>query len=504
MSHDLIVAITLGQRDLQVLAVDDRGLCRISPYRNRVGIFHRALLDGSLHPRLWVPKDLQQRVQEREDIDAVYQDGRVHLFGHLHQAFPLLRLARAADLGEKLTGEEDVLWLTPGLLWRELRTLEQEVGKGIVRLHKIIFFETDRGPDDLRSGKEPVAAVPLLSAWFQENLPSVPIEKVTCLKRGEQLTTVDHEGNKHSLAATAERIDSTWRLPPANVVRLHIAGGIPEISKVVEASAQFRFATVQARSPSEDVATKAAGEFGPRFTPVEILHARRRARDLVRHGQFQAAAVLAQDFDAVSTYPGNSWVLCLRAAARYFQGYMTDAWDLANILSSSRTGKMLLQFLNGSQPQAFHVGMRTEAALKAGDILAAASLTITFEDVAVYDAVDLTLRQDPAHSCVAWGDRTIEVEKLLVTPEDLRNLAYTHHAQAFEVENWLKQSSLWVAKPWQEETLRDAIATFGGRAQLADSLRALAGEMDRRTAKGNSPKNFRNIIIHSLPTQKEI
>jgi hypothetical protein len=500
--YDLVVVCTLGQQDLQVLAVDEGGgLKRLSPRKAHVGPLHQAILRARPAYPLWLPA--AGTLAEERQAEALFEDGGVRLPAGL-------RPAGQADLPGS-AAPQGVTWLTFGLLGPALRQLEEEVRTGKVTRPLLLLLHTDRGPADPWSQREPVAAAPLLADWLGEHLrpadPQRDIRSMPVLQAGERLTEQDPAGNTRLNAAVAGRIDEALRQAAGEcatgAVRLHVAGGIPEVGRVVEASARFRFPSVQQRSPSEDTAATGTG---PTPTPVEVLHARQRIRDLVRQGQLEAAALLAGVLAPPLASPAGLWQRCLAAVADYLHGYRERASQAAGQLGGAATAGWLGQVLDACQPRCLLVALRAEAVLRAGDVCQGAALTGTFLDVAVFDAVARHL-DGGSGACVQWDRVCLRPDLLSVSVDQLRAVARPLHGyrpnrifckQAW-LEAWLQADELRLEQAWQKWLLADAVGQLGGAPGVAAVLLPLCERLYAPTPAGLVLAYFRNQVIHSLP-----
>jgi hypothetical protein len=198
---------------------------------------------------------------------------------------------------------------------------------------------------------------------------------------------------------------------------------------------------------------------------------------------------------------------------RYFQGYMSDARTLAGELGGTRTGTNLAGLLQGTTPQALHVALRAEAALRAGDLLGGASLGVTFLDVALLDAADASLRARPEQSCVNWERREIIRRLFRPTPAEAqaagvlvrRDVGWLLRFGDPDVADWYgRYPAIRCPLLWQEFVLQRLMREMGSRPGLGEALDAYSEALHRETNTGNRPADFRNRIIHSLPTQREV
>ena len=99
MPEDLVVAATLGRRDLQILVVFNEKLCR-TPVRN-VGAFDQALLKPECRYQFWLPESSPPDDIKECKVDAFWREGQLKFDQHLH-----CRLATAANLGVTVNGDE--------------------------------------------------------------------------------------------------------------------------------------------------------------------------------------------------------------------------------------------------------------------------------------------------------------------------------------------------------------------------------------------------------------
>lgn len=504
MAEQLVVAITLGTRDLQVLCVREGKLCLVPP--GNVGDVHRALLDDAFRYRLWMPGSGTPRLDEWRGFDLEWSHAGFEL--RTSRKGPPISPATAADIGEP-AGEKPELILVPALLSKAFHELQADLNKGVV-LARVLLIHTERARTSKWARNEPVAAAPLLCHWLPKWCPLISashIRIVSCLVENEDLKVRTEEDEVFLLPRAALRIEEAIRKEAKSdcTMRLHDSGGIPEISEVVRATARLHFKDVDYRTPQESELAHVPLVSGLHRTSVETIDARRRARDLIRQGQFQAAAVLSEGFDDV-------WASCIRAAACYFQGYMTDAANQAEALSSCNMRDPLLRLVKDTWQEAFHVALRAEAALRANDVLSAASLTVTFYDVVLYDAVAFCLRKESHESCIDWKDRSILKDQFLPNLGNVHNAAAevvrtekrARNLSQQMVEDWFGEPTIYCSKPWQEWILFRLIEQVGQRSQLARFLQELSSKLHTRTSSGNSPANFRNMIIHSRPLQTEI
>jgi hypothetical protein len=521
MSSNVVAAITIGQRDLQIFAVGTGKPERLSVDVNDLGFLHRAVLEKRVVARLWVP-DASSRPTELDRGPRVsFRDGRV-------QAPPGYRLDRKKELPKGVeessfwfvpeeAGDEPAFWFLPGVVGEALEEIV-----GTTRPARIILFHTDRGAGAERSAKEPVAAAPLLADWLKKQGFDVRI--VCVLGPGEDLHVQDEGRNKSLLPLAAHRIDEAlWeaaREIPNSTCDLYTSAGIPEFSQVVQASAQFRFPAVRHRHSSED--RGAARIPTVKFTAVQVLQARKQACQLVRRGEFEAAGVLAAGF-ASPGEPGN-WVRAVRMAASYFRGYQEDAGEQAKGSPQPLTAAQLRGVIGETKTHSLHVALRAEAALRRRDVLAAASLTATFLDVVMIDAVDSTLRKVEGVPCadtnrrgILWDDfrpdgRAIYDAAMVVLPvhawipRPRRGMDWSNSVNA-----WIEMyGNLKCHDMWQKVVMTRLIRDLSGRGDLADALdhynEALNRWHDNLLVPGVPcrPADLRNRIVHSLPTQDEL
>ncbi|MFM9966011.1 MAG: hypothetical protein ACKV2Q_32925 [Planctomycetaceae bacterium] len=537
MPTNTVVAITLGKRDLQGLIADAEGRVRRVSVRN-VGAFHSDLLRQPQGVKLWLPADgrvIDEVKSDEADWLGWDQSPLMALksrgakcakdstdVAHSAAAPDSLRLADHRDLGE--TDGEVQLWLTPGILAESLMTLKREIELGEVTLKRIILLHTDREATSHWSKDEPRAAAPLLKSFLLTWLPGVSaeqIEIVPYLIGTEDKEVENSEGDLFLRPAAAQRIDDALKraAEPDGRIRLHDSGGIPAAADVLRYSARFRFGAerVDYLPPSE---TKSRVDKLPGRVamPIELLDARRRAVEWIRSGRFTAAAELAAGFIAKPTSAAGSWRRHLEAAAFYFRGYRKQADNLASKLGSESSTEALLRAIVEHRAQCLHVALLTEAALRSGDFLTAATQTVTFLDVALMDAVDFALRKNADVPGVDWEQSEIIPSRCRLDPTQLRQaladaeseLTWFKLPQDFRTKQVRPDVTNWCADPsrfgvfWQKLGLARKIASDSGHALLGQGLLNLAEAIYRRVTPPWSPSELRNRIVHSLIGDTEL
>ena len=92
-----------------------------------------------------------------------------------------------------------------------------------------------------------------------------------------------------------------------------------------------------------------------------------------------------------------------------------------------------------------------------------------------------------------------------VTALRARRLSWLRRFRDEDVESWFDWDRLRTYALWQELLVVELIGRTGRRSELMGALGQLSQALHEETQTGKHiPAEFRNIIIHSLPTQKEI
>ena len=508
---ELVVAVTLGQRDLQVLAVSDGQVFSFSPDSRQTRAFHQWLLDDPKSCDIVAPDQTACEIIEQQRFDM--KEGKISLPGNGRFV-----LATNADIGRAGPDEGKVL-VYPKLLSESLRVLKRELSDGSICLRQVLVLYTQRDADSRWAAGEPIAAkrfADWLEGWLAVDSGTVLV--VPFLRGREEVTRKDQAGNQHLLPEAAGRIDRAIRDAASlaetgeATIRLHDSGGIPQSSPVLQAAARLHFGIrVQYKAPVERADSPVVSPApGILFSPVAVLEARRRACDLVQRGEFQAAAELAREF--LTDGASWNWTRCLAAAARYFQGYLEDARRQTGTLNDCPTRQALERILAPGWPMSLHVALRTEAALAAEDVLNAASLTRTFLDVAEYDVINRTLSRDQQQPCMDRATRQITWKLLDLTRDQLRqsvndlpNVAdWIRMPMQHYVDSWLQGPTMGTTYVWQKYAMFCVIGSNREHAGLAQALTNLLDALYRRTNTGNIPAQFRNIQMHSVVTDQEI
>lgn len=511
---ELVVAVTFGQRDLQVLGVANDGVVSVSPEGKQVRTFHQWLLDHEDGYDVVGPDEFTTPIKEQGRF-AMAASG-VQLPGA-----GCVQLAKNSDLGRSKP-EDGRLLVYPKLLDGPLLSLKRELAGGTARLHRLTILYTHRCKTSPWAAGEPIAAK-VLRTWLQCWFPMVSAEAfvppVAFLQGMDELYIKDQAENEHLLPQAARRIDeaiadSASCVPETSqpIIRLHDSGGIPQASPVLQASARLHFSNrVQYHAPTELASPSLDKDDRVVIIPaVAILEARRRACDLVRRGDFQAAAQLAREFPISG--PSWTWNQCLAAVARYFQGYLEDADKQAEMIGSGPTRRALKSILSPAQPMSLHVALRAEAALAASDFLNAASLTVTFLDVAEYDGINLCLSKNRSQPCMHRASRQIHSSLFAPTKDELHQSVtsacttapWLRPPKPRDLEAWLSADTFRIMYPWQECAVFQLLESHAARPDLGRALRDLLTALHRETNAGNIPADFRNIKDHSVMTDGEI
>jgi len=535
MPNELVVAITLGQHDLQFLAIDTHGKkWRISPVKERVGVIHRALIAKEIPYVVWCPQETAVGIQELRAASVDWDSGQLKVNLTHDKANStstnIDRLATPEDVRLKSQeAGENCIVIVPGVLHQHLTVLRSELLSGQYRLGRLLLLDTNRGAKWKLANSEPVAAAPVLKRWLSEIwLADVPgfdpdvIEPVTYLRavggEAEPLYVEDYARNRYLNPNAAARIDNAFRkaAAPNSIPRLHDSAGIPEVRPVLHASINLRFSQPPQIRPTDQHPNRERPALYAIDPPAFLLETRRRARDLLRTGQIGAASAIVGQLVSEP-----SWRQVVEATSWYIRGYRDEAEQLAK--SNSEDVAPLLRRLTALQPdlpRCAHIAMRGEAALWAGDIIQAVNQSVTFFDVALLDATNLVLTKKGVSGCVDWNTGRIRLSDTIVgqaglidraekmlkeKPDDCIALPKQKRDITSWGNNMKKFGNTMTSANWQEavliETIRDASRKVG------DALHDLFGALQTRqsSAEGSiSPAYLRNQFTHVLPSQRQL
>lgn len=513
--YPIVVIVTLGGNDLQFLVKHNGKLKRASP-RN-TGEVHRALRNGKNLCEWWLPATIASEVEELKEHRYRFnpmEGFKPEVGGNADSTRASeVRLADFADLGlpeAKISSPQ----LIPGILWRDLLTLRNELRNRKVRLCRFLLIHTDRDAENRWANEEPSATAPLLAAWLPGwlGVPAGTVEVISALRGMEELHVKNEQGAVFLLPEAGERIDRSLRTSadrfPGSTARLHDAGGMPAIVEATRASTRLNFSTIEYRTPPDGHAANLRTVAGLRHTVVETMEARRRVLDLIHRGQFLIASGLATGFD--SDGPESTWVRVLAAIGCYIQGYMTKTRELAKKLVGTHSQEVLEAISGGEHIRSLHVALRADAALRAEDYLGSATLTGTFFEVALFDAVDQCLRRREDESCINWVRKTVRSDKWALKPRDLIRLGNQVQAQSLSwlrmelanVAEWSRRSQLLATDREKKHILIEAVREKD--LWLGDSLFRLSEQLNTEDAQENILGEFRNKVVHSLPPESEI
>jgi hypothetical protein len=528
MATELVVAVTFGQRDLQLLAAASDNIYSVSPRQEDVRKFHDFLNQGSGYEFVW-PGEVSGPLTEQFRFS--WEDPQPSFLPSTAGGGDRLRPATWGDLG--VTGRTDnVLLVFPKLLAEPLQRLSRELQDRTVILREFMVFYTCRAESSRWASGEPIAAERLCE-WLSKQLTnqdalgngeSVTFRALDFLRDEEDLFIEDEAGNQHLLPAAANRIDDALRCAAKKTatakIRLHDSGGIPAASPVLQASARLHFdGRVEYKAPPEGRGGKRAQSPVRLLPAVELLEARRRAIQLVRNGHFTAARVLAEGFLSRSANSTVAWANIVAAVAYYFEGRFIEAKTRGDTCDWRGALKHLRTLSYDSVPESLHTAFEAEAALRAGDVPKASFLTLTFFENAVFDAVSRKLSKTSGECCVDWKTGEVVVKKTILNPTAIKDLVNDVMTRPdLLVIPITPKGKMALSEIPGSMRIRPAVLTqrlffvhavghenHGNCPDLAAALRKMGRALYyKKYPSQHTPAEFRNLLAHSFATEAQL
>ncbi|MBF0160052.1 MAG: hypothetical protein HQL58_11080 [Magnetococcales bacterium] len=388
------------------------------------------------------------------------------------RSFPLQRL----DDGRLLLAADKLL-----PIWSSIQKKQQ-------RVSAVVGFCTKR---DNRND-EPVAAEKLIFTKLVERLRPEYSDLVTYVKGQETLESQTGVFLPDAVARIEkgvylchQSLGDTKTTP-----WLTTTGGIPPVKGVLRAAIELHFGPVRSFQRFQDGA-----ESSFYHAPQDSLVARRHALDFIRCGALIEAAAMAWSFRDNETE--RYWVHPLRCAARFLDGNPVFAYSTGHYPESAAPSERRLELPlfvyqmaqhmlpGGNQPQrrCLLVGLRAEAALRAGRWVDAINLSVTFHDAAIRDMIN----QKIGHYV---GDREIELKRSL-TPSERLTLCDTNYGIG-QNDPCLRPIRQNVFRVWSSKHHDDVWCQFfgGPLKEMNDRLHGL--------------REFRNRNTHDILSDNDI
>jgi len=516
---NVILFASVGRTDIQVLMENGDGeQCRMNFPPPGLRKLHQALLDGKL-PFVFQTPDLEKVKEHPQDLYVHFQTDRE---GNIQD--PALVCTKAPEW--KPVKEEGKYVLVPAKLISVVKTIKKEIEENHTNFLGAVVLSTHSG-DELFGTKiyekEPIACGKLLSEWLANTLSeALPNSQppITASAEGKEIFECDWQrkttwvdildggmratepGRDDPVNRTAiKRVDEVMRKivsdEPDTTVLLCLGGGLPLFKDSLKDCARFHFRNrvVYWHEPQymeegeEEIFLQREVEDEPPSIQ-ESYQARNHARTLIRKGDFSGAYSAVQHLE--SDPMEKLWVEKVKLASQYFSGELAGTEGLPDYIGD----------LMGNTPASLLVGMRCEAALRAGRLVEAVAWTSTFLGAALFDGMkSLTFisKVDNLH-------RTVEVTNPGAIPRTLTERQGNAGACLFDKRE-LNFSSRRIIK-----YRYDIIGQFEDiwisqmTQSLKNALRRYKLAIDTEISVNNVqriPRLYRNVNLHNIIPQHE-
>lgn len=380
---DIILCISAGRSDLQVLVNTDKDG---NPGRYRAEVSGREKR-STRYFHEWLLQNLEQIYVSKEDSQDEGKRGKdivCDADGHIKDSDCLL-----------LT-EDGKVQLEPAKIRPLVKSLQEE---SEVTVKGVIVLNTHRDSESQWAENEPIAVGPILAKWLAEVFELEYGDKAnqTGIGISGWLNILDSDMEESGAPGTPDyplnreivrRVDkhlqaihAEWKNTSPLEAYLAIGGGLPSAKSLLKSVASFHFG----RRYVKELHVPKGREKGLLWLPVAVTAedsflAREHAVSLIRQGDFAGAYGAVKHLKDVS-YEKN-WVKKVADVSAYFGGQLKYREDLPDYLKD---------FAKPESPRCLLVAMRTEAALLSNRIADAISLTCTFWDSAILDAIKQNL-----------------------------------------------------------------------------------------------------------------
>jgi len=469
----LILFVNGGSTDLQVLIQENGEYYRVK-IKDNIRAFHQALLDGKQAYHI-----ANEHVTKQDNYKVGWQNGQ-----------PSLSAQTA-----KIVDEQSTIQLVPAKLLRVVEKLKRDY-----QVIKAVVFYTHREKDR----QEPIAVGEILADWLKDyfGLTTDDVSHVNILpnrKRIEGPDERDYPVNRDTVKIIDQTVHELAEATDKNCIACVSASGMQDVKNLIKACVRFHFSPWQERFMEMEVKEREdeAVEINQIPTAVDSFHAREHAIALIRQGDFAGA------YGAVKHLEGdpneNVWVKKVADVSDYFGGQLgKNRADLADYLED---------FTNKEAPRCLLVAMRTETALLSGHIADAISLTITFWDAAILDAINKAYPQE-VETIEEVENRIVFSLDYQVDPKLIKGDKPCVDADEFPKDGHYRYNLMgshpWIWLKLIDRKLKQAKDNNDeSPPNLVDYLKAYSNALDKKTSlKGHEipirAKDWRNVNTHSL------
>ncbi|MEK8019569.1 MAG: hypothetical protein VSS75_022065, partial [Candidatus Parabeggiatoa sp.] len=377
MKKPLILFINGGRTDVQVVIKENEQLYRVETAKDNLREFHQALLDSHNDINCGQAYQItEQFMKKHRNYDAIWENKQLELKKREN--------AKDSDpMPEMVTDEQGSIQLVPAKLLRVAEKLNSDY-----QVVKVVVFYTHRENDK----QEPIAVGKILADWLKDYfaLTRDNVYHVNILpnrKRIEGPDERDYPVNRETVKIIDKTVRELAESADKNSIACVSAAGMQDIKNIIKACVRFHFRPWQERLIEMEIKERQdeAVEISQLPTAVDSFHAREHAISLIQKGNFSGAYGAVKHLEN-DDYEKNG-VKKVADVSAYFAGQL----QVQEQNESDKLPKYLRDFADSKAPRCLLVAMRTETALLSNRIADAISLTCTFWDAAILDAIEKNL-----------------------------------------------------------------------------------------------------------------
>jgi disulfide oxidoreductase YuzD len=465
----LILFVNSGRTDLQVL-IQENGECyRVETAKENLRAFHQALLDSKNGKNGGQSYHISDNsVKKHRNYDAIWENEQLHLKKRRENT-------TETKIATIVTDEQGSIQLVSAKLLRVVENLKKDY-----QVIKAVVFYTHRENDR----KEPIAVGEILADWLKDyfSLTTDDVSYVNILQNRNRIESPDERDypvNRDTVKIIDRTVRKLAKSADKNCIACVSAAGMQDVKNLIKACVRFHFNPWQERFMEMEVKEREdkAVKINQIPTAVNSFHAREHAIALIQQGDFSGAYGAVKHLEKDSDE--KVWVKKVADVSAYFGGQLEYREDLPDYLK---------YFAKRESPRCLLVAMRTEAALLSGRIADAISLTCTFFDAAMLDAIEQNQPIYPIN----------EIELRIIyksgnTPDPKLNSSKCLNNNKFREEDHYRYA------PIMGNRIKIWLEVMGENVKYLQIYRdTLDEEISIDGLEKQKPKNLRNINTHSL------
>lgn len=481
-----VLFVTLGQTDIQIVIGEGTDRRRVSLDKKSQRAFHEACRATRIRWRM-LPMEEAYSVGINRDLQAEY-DPNDNALAFRGKVYGKSSVELYDDLLD-CSGKEIVL-CAPLLAdaCQRIRQLREQ--KLVGQARDVVAFNSERREGTRFADGEPIEALNLVRKELGNALgikdTTSRISQCTYIKHGDLY--IDTGGQRHLREDVVSTIDrqigeKAGKLCDACALIANV-GGIPDITPIVAESCLYWFGVnrVQRIPPTEERTTEPLKAV--LLSPIERLNTRRRVKELLQQGAFDAAAQVAATAQRTVT------------SSRKTTGW--PAW-LSDVVEVIEVGKREVAYASRSQTHAIlsklirigpaaAVAIRVDSAIRRKQWGWAIRELFTFADTAIRQIIQQELsRRSSSEGCVDWNGNTFRKRGA-----NLHKLGRSFDA------NYPGEDIVFKAKGREHGRLLEDMLCSKLSPDASRVMKSL------RNALEGEPRRVRNLMTHGCHAQRHL